>query len=127
MGRMYMMAILSGGSAGLLLAFFSLGGMLAHVGFGLLAILWVTTTVMAFLAVRRGDLVVHQRWMTRSFALTLAAVTLRIYLPLSQAAGVPFAIAYPIIAWACWVPNLLVAEWQFVPGGRIDARRPARA
>ena len=46
----------------------------------------------------------------RNFALTFAAVTLRVYLPTSMALGVPFESAYPLIAWLCWVPNLLVAE-----------------
>ena len=50
--------------------------------------------------------------MIRSCSLTLAAVTLRIYLPLSQLAGIPFAEAYQAVAWACWVPNLVVAEWR---------------
>ncbi len=50
-------------------------------------------------------------WMIRSYALTFAAVTLRIWLPLSQVAGLPFAQAYPAIAWFCWVPNLIVVEW----------------
>jgi hypothetical protein len=49
--------------------------------------------------------------MVRSFSLTLGAVTLRIYLPVSLALGVPFEVAYPIIAWAAWVPNLMVGEW----------------
>ena len=39
------------------------------------------------------------------------AVTLRIYLPLSQMAGLPFDAAYQTISWLCWVPNLIVAEW----------------
>jgi len=46
--------------------------------------------------------------------LTFAAVTLRIYLPLSLAFGVQFATAYPAISWLCWVPNLFVAERFFV-------------
>ena len=33
------------------------------------------------------------------------------YLPASMLAGVPFEVAYPAIAWLCWVPNLLVVEW----------------
>jgi hypothetical protein len=49
--------------------------------------------------------------MIRSYALTLAAVTLRLYLPSSQLAGLPFTVAYPAISWLCWVPNLLIAEW----------------
>ena len=48
--------------------------------------------------------------MIRSFALTFAAVMLRIYLPLAQVAGIPFDVSYPVISFLCWVPNLLVAE-----------------
>jgi len=61
--------------------------------------------------IRAGDQVNHRRWMIRSYSLTLAGVTLRIYLPLSIASGIPFLDAYQAIAWACWVPNLLVVEW----------------
>jgi hypothetical protein len=42
--------------------------------------------------------------------LTLAAVALRIYLPLSVVMGWSFDAAYPAIAWLCWVPNLVLAE-----------------
>lgn len=52
----------------------------------------------------------HRAWMTRSFLLALAAVTLRIYLPLSGLVGLPFDVSYRLISWMCWVPNLLVAE-----------------
>jgi hypothetical protein len=41
---------------------------------------------------------------------------LRLYLPISGVAGVPFEVAYPIIAWVAWVPNLIVAEWWFNRG-----------
>ena len=49
--------------------------------------------------------------MLRSYALTLAAVTLRLQIPASAVLGIPSPIAYQVISWACWVPNLLVAEW----------------
>jgi hypothetical protein len=39
--------------------------------------------------------------MIRSFALTFAAVRLRIYLPLSPAAGLNYDDSYPVIAWLC--------------------------
>jgi hypothetical protein len=51
--------------------------------------------------------------MVRNFALTFAAVTLRLYLPASMAAGVAFELAYPVIAWLCWLPNVIVAEVLF--------------
>ena len=48
--------------------------------------------------------------MVRNFSLTLAAVSLRVWLPLSMMAGIDFVLAYSVIAWLCWVPNLLIAE-----------------
>jgi hypothetical protein len=110
-GRVYLGAILVGGIAALILALRSTGGLVTHIGFGMLGVLWLASTIMAYLRIRTGDQVAHRRWMIRSYALTLAAVTLRIYLPLSLASGIPFVEAYQAIAWFCWVPNLVVAEW----------------
>jgi hypothetical protein len=53
--------------------------------------------------------------MIRSYALTFAAVMLRIWMPLSDLVGIPFESAYPIAVWLAWVPNLLVAEVWLVP------------
>jgi uncharacterized membrane protein len=111
LGRTYVLAVMGGGGAALALATVSQGGLPTHVGFGLLAVLWVGATAAAYRQIRRGDQVSHRRWMTRSYALTFAAVTLRIYLPLSVAVGLPFVPAYQTISWLCWVPNLVVAEW----------------
>ena len=110
-GRLYILGVITGGFAGLFLALQSSAGIVAQMGFGLLAVCWLGSTFAAYRHIRAGDLSAHRRWMIRSFALTWAAVTLRIYLPISQAAGVPFAVAYPAISWLCWVPNLLFAEW----------------
>ena len=127
MGRLYVAAILGSGVAGLALAFYSQGGVTAHAGFASLAALWLATTVAAFVAIRQGDTAAHQRWMIRSFALTFAAVTLRVYIPVSLSMGAAFETAYPVIAWACWVPNLIVAEWLFVPRVRRTGARPVLA
>lgn len=115
-GRTYVLAVLASGVAGGLLATSSQGGVAAHFGFGVLSVLWVGTAVVAWRTARAGDYPRHRAWMIRSYALCLAAVTLRIWLPLSMAAGMTFDAAYPAIAWLCWVPNLLVAEWLVVPG-----------
>jgi uncharacterized membrane protein len=109
LGRLYLVGVLVGGIAGLFMAFHAFGGRVAHLGFALLAIAWLYTGLRAYVAIRARDIPLHRRWMVRNFALTLAAVTLRLYLPASLAAGA-FEVAYPVIAWVCWVPNLLVAE-----------------
>lgn len=110
MGRLYVAACLVGGVAGGAIAMYSAAGPAAGAGFLLLAFAWLTTTTLALRAALMRDFVSHERWMIRSFALTLAAVTLRIYLPpvfIFQLDFVPF---YTAIAWMCWVPNLLIAE-----------------
>jgi uncharacterized membrane protein len=100
-----------GGVAGLALATTAHGGMTSTLGFGCLALAWLYTANHAWGEARARNFVAHRRWMIRNFALTFAAVTLRLYLPGSMAAGVPFESAYPAIAWLCWVPNLVVAEF----------------
>lgn len=111
-GRAYVIGVLLGGIAGLAMSRGSQGGTPGDLGFAFLAGAWLLTTVQAYRSIRSGDVAAHRRWMTRSFALTFAAVTLRIYLPISMALQLPFDAAYPVIAWLCWVPNLLTAEWM---------------
>lgn len=48
--------------------------------------------------------------MIRSFALTFAAVTLRLYLPIAQLPPSEFDAAYRAISFLCWLPSLVVAE-----------------
>jgi uncharacterized membrane protein len=114
LGRTYLaVGVLVGGLSGLYMSQFAYGGQIAKLGFATLAMLWLYTGLRAYLAIRRGAIVEHRKWIVRNFSLTLAAVTLRFYLPVSMAAGVEFELAYPIIAWLCWVPNLVFAEWRY--------------
>lgn len=124
MGRVYLgVGVLVGGVSGLYLAAFAFGGGITRAGFALLAALWLYTGLRAFTAIRRGTIAEHRAWMVRNYALTFAAVTLRLYLPVSALAGIPFEQAYPAIAWLCWVPNLLVADACF--NGVRNRSRPA--
>lgn len=109
-GRGYVLACLSSAVAGSWLALTTSAGPIAGVGFGGLAVVWFFTTVMGWLKVIRGDLTGHRRWMIRSLSLTLAAVTLRVLLPLAALSGLPFEEAYRAISFLCWLPNLLIAE-----------------
>lgn len=119
MGRVYLFGIALGGLAGLYMATYAYTGLVAGLGFGSLALAWLFTGAMALLSIRRRQVAEHRRWMLRNFALTFAAVTLRLELPL-LAAALGFETAYMLIAWLCWLPNLLVAQWML---GR--ATRPA--
>ena len=110
MGKIYLIAALTSGAAGFYMSFYSFGGIVTHLGFGLLAVATLTTTSLAYIAIRRREIAVHREWMIRSYALIFAAVTLRIELPLLTALFQEFAPAYRIVAWSCWIPNLVVAE-----------------
>lgn len=111
-GRAYLgLGVGLGGIAGLIMAFDAFGGLASKLGFAGLALAWLYTGVHALGAAQARDFVAHRRWMTRNFALTFAAVTLRLWLPASAVAGLPMESAYPVIAWLCWLPNLAVGEW----------------
>lgn len=112
MGRAYLgVGVLIGGLSGLYLSRFAFGGLAAKAGFAMLAVCWLYTGLRAFLAIRRGAIDEHRKWMLRNYSLAFAAVMLRIYIPVSALIGVDFAVAYPVIAWACWTPNVFVVEW----------------
>ena len=122
MGRIYLSSVLVGGVAGFYLGATAFGGLPTSIGFCLLAALWLTTGVMAYLHIRRGAVQAHREWMIRNYALTFSAVMLRLWLPLFMALGYEFIEAYTTVAWLCWVPNLLVAE-LIISNGKARATR----
>lgn len=122
MGRTYAVAAVLGGGAGAVAALGTTHGPVAASGLGLLGVLWVVATVAAVRAAMRRDVETHRRWAIRSFALAFAAVTLRLYLPTAGLLGVSYDAAYPVIAWLCWLPNLLVA--RLAQRRAISIRRP---
>ena len=110
LGRTYVASCLVGGLAGFVLALGASTGWLSTIGFGSLAILWIVTTSFAWRRVMQGRFVEHREWMIRSFALTFAAVTLRLYLPLGALLSLPFDDAYRAISFLCWIPNLAIVQ-----------------
>jgi uncharacterized membrane protein len=111
LGFVYFLAVFVGGISGLFTAFIAQGGMISKVGFVTLAELWIVTAILALMAIKRGDYRSHEAWAIRSFALTFAAVTIRLQLGTGFAAGQRFEDFYWMLSWTCWVPNLIVAEW----------------
>lgn len=113
LGKIYVLFVLfvSGPSA-LVMGFYANGTLLTKISFVLLSVLWIVFTLKAWTAVRRRDFNTHGNWMLRSYALTLSAVTLRFYAYLIDVFQLDIAPvqAYELLAWASWVPNLLLAE-----------------
>jgi len=112
LGFVYVISVMLSGLFSLYIAYYTPGGIVAVLGFEVLGILWLYTTFNAFRAVLQKNLDQHENWMMRSYALTFAAVSLRLWMPiLIGLIGLSFIQAYIIIAWWCWVPNLMVAQW----------------
>jgi hypothetical protein len=109
-GRLYVGCCLVSGAAGLPLAVGNSAGPVAAIGFIGLSLAWLGTTALGFLSAARSRFRIHREWMVRSFALTFAAVTLRLYLPIPLVLGFTFMEGYRAIAFLCWIPNLIVAE-----------------
>lgn len=111
-GKIYILSVLMSGIAGLYIAFFATGGMVAQFGFGSMASLWLFTTGMAYSSIKNKAIEKHQMWMIRSYSLTFAAVTLRLWMPiLPSIFDLEFIESYRIISWLCWVPNLIFAQF----------------
>ena len=122
LGRIYVAGCLTGGVGGLVMAFGSTAGPVATAGFGSLAAIWIVANVQGWRMAAERRFVAHRAWMIRSFAMTFAAVTLRLYLPLFPLLGASFLDGYRAVSFLSWVPNLILAE-LYVRGA--FARRPS--
>jgi uncharacterized membrane protein len=126
LGRFYLIEVALGSLAGLAMSLVSEEGLPTHLGFGILAVLWFLTGLQAYRMVRKGNIAAHREWMIRNFALTLAAVTLRNWLPLMLFAfHWSFRTSYITVSWLCWIPNLLVAQWLLRRAKSPEPARPA--
>ncbi|MEM8967701.1 MAG: DUF2306 domain-containing protein [Bacteroidota bacterium] len=108
-GSVYAVAVLISGLGSIYLAQLADGGIISEIGFTILGTLWLATTGASYYHITQGKVAQHQAMMTYSYALCLAAVTLRIFLPLLIILFDDFITAYRIVAWLCWIPNLGVA------------------
>ncbi|MEZ5059146.1 MAG: DUF2306 domain-containing protein [Saprospiraceae bacterium] len=111
LGKIYVISVLISALAGIYIGFFASTGLIASLGFITLGIIWFGVTLAAFLTIKKGQIQQHQIFMVFSYAATFAAVTLRLWMPILIGISGSFEIAYPIVAWLCWVPNLIFAWW----------------
>ncbi len=108
-GKIYIISVFFSGLCGLFIAFYATGGLVSTLGFLSLDTIWLSTTLLGFRTAKRQDIIAHKEYMIYSYAACFAAVTLRIWLPILTIALGDFLIAYQVVAWWCWVPNIVVA------------------
>ena len=102
------MAIGSVGAIGLALQ--TDGGLVFGSGLFFLAVAWIATTSLAYVAIRKGLIDQHREWTIRSYVVTFAFVTFRAGQVAMTGSGIPLVTAIGVMAWACWSVPLLVTE-----------------
>jgi len=109
-GRIYVVSILLNFVPGLYVSWFAAGS-LTVAGFLVLNILWLATTWLGYVHIRRKDVVRHSQWMTRSFFLTFANLTIHLLLPVGQhAIGLSYVDSYALAVWGSMLLNGGLAE-----------------
>ncbi|MFK7766244.1 MAG: DUF2306 domain-containing protein [Mariniblastus sp.] len=88
---------------------YSQTSMAAKSGFWLLAIVWPVVTLAGYPWRNKFDFHWHGKLMTYSYALTCAAISLRLILVSLLSAGASFQVAYPIAAWGGGLVNVAIA------------------
>lgn len=112
-GKLYVFVVLFlTGPSGFIMAIYANGGLPSKIGFLILDILWIYFTAKAFRFALLNDFKKHKKYMYRSYALTLSAITLRAwkYVLVFLFQPAPMDI-YRIVAWLGFVPNLLLIEF----------------
>lgn len=112
-GKTYIFLILVfAAPSGIYMGIFANGGIYSKISFALLGFLWWISTFKAYQLAWQKKFKQHQQWMWRSFALSLSAVTLRMWKVIIVYLFHPNPMdVYQIIAWLGWILNLLFIEY----------------
>lgn len=98
--------------SGFLMGLYANGSYPTQISFSILSVLWITTTILAYRYAKKGDYLRHSKWMMRSYALTVSAITLRFFTYCINYFNIPISPmdTYILVSYSSWIVNLLVAE-----------------
>ncbi|WP_430400327.1 DUF2306 domain-containing protein [Flavobacterium sp.] len=111
-GKFYILIILMfSGPSALIMGYHANGGISSKISFIILSILWLLFTYMSYSYAKKLNFIEHQKFAIRSFALTLSAISLRLfkYIIVFLFHSPPMD-TYRIVSWLGWVFNLIIAE-----------------
>ena len=111
-GKFYIIIILLFfGPSGLIMSYYANGGLISQIAFVILSVLWMLFTYLSFYYAKKMDFKKHQKFAIRSFALTLSAISLRLFKFIIVFLFQPLPMdTYRIVSWLGWTFNLLLAE-----------------
>ncbi|KIC61743.1 DUF2306 domain-containing protein [Chryseobacterium taiwanense] len=112
-GKIYILLILFlAAPSGIYMGMFANGGIYSKISFVILGGLWWFSTYKAYQLAKQKKFKEHKQWMWRSFALTVSAITLRMWKVIIVYLFHPNPMdVYQIIAWMGWIPNLILIEY----------------
>jgi uncharacterized membrane protein len=110
-GRVYLASVVVGAGSAFVLSFRAVLGWPFGTATFVMACAWTLATVMAFVAIRRGQVAAHREWMLRSYVVAFGFVWFRVMVvsPLFAGLGsVPERLT--VLLWLSWTVPLLLAE-----------------
>lgn len=110
-GRIYLVGLLLAGIGATGLFATTPLGWTTGVAFAVMVLAWLTTGVVALLAILKRDIAVHRAWMVRNYIITFAFVTFRLVgrIPGVNELGT-VQESFTTFVWMSWVVPLLVWE-----------------
>lgn len=112
LGKLYVFLILFiAAPSGFIMALHANGGAFSKLSFLIQALLWFWFTFKAFRFAKDKKWISHQKFMLRSYALTLSAISLRLFKWLIVSTiELPPMDTYKIVSWLGWLLNLIIVE-----------------
>lgn len=98
-----------------------------RIGIAGLAFAWISTSGLAYLAIRWRQIVQHKEWMIRSYVVTFGFVTFRGLLEGSTALEIAtFEERVSAASWMCWAVPLLITE-LVLQGRKVTKQKNVRS
>ena len=122
LGIVYIASVTASALAAYYLAIHTDFGLVFGAGLASLATAWLLTTSLAVLAIARHLYDQHKEWMIRSYVVTTAFVTFRLFYAVFEHAGIGTKLdRLTLMAWLCWTIPLLATE-AILQGRKIVSR-----
>lgn len=110
LGKVYVSSTMVSGIIGIYLSIYAFGGFISKAGFLTLSVSWIYTTYKAYKHIRKRNIMLHREWMYRSYAITLVAITFRIWSALIGYSFDDFKLGYVVAIWLALIGNIIVGE-----------------
>jgi len=125
LGKLYVFLVLFiAAPSGFIMALHANGGVFSKLSFLIQASLWFWFTLKAFKYVKDKKWISHQKFMLRSYALTLSAISLRLFKWLIVSTiELPPMDTYKIVSWLGWLLNLIIVE-VYLMNKKIHPTKP---